>query len=440
MTETVYRMIELLGSVVAGVAVGTNLGLLHLMWMLLSGRLLASRGAVIPGLAAMGLEADAVRRSWAALTYGRWETEGVVRAWERQVQQKGLWQAHRHGTYRPVAVDLVGFFRPRLKDCASKHYSPAAGKALPAISVGLAVSVGQVGSMRVPVPRALVRLDAEQPSDSHLQAKLLHTVHGLLADDEAVVADRGFKVKHMQAAQIHRYVVRGPRNFTARRAYLPTYKGKGRKPTKGEWVRPLPRWRKGKLIPATPPDRVEQWTEGRLELRAEFWERLVSSDDSPQAPAFTCIVIHDPRYEHPLLVLTPLPVTGVHLRAFYCDRWPVEVIPLAAKQLLGASRQFVFAQDARYRLPELSLLAGAVLIYAAAAFPTVPTGFWDRHPQPSAGRLRRVLARTIFSSTWPVPPQLRRKQSRTDHLPKGIAAHRRHNSSTNPSSALSAPA
>src|SRR5260370_42452993 len=59
-------MLTLLCTLVVALPVGTNLGLLHLLWMLVSGRLLAARGAVIPGLDACGLARGAVRRAWAA--------------------------------------------------------------------------------------------------------------------------------------------------------------------------------------------------------------------------------------------------------------------------------------------------------------------------------------------------------------------------------------
>src|SRR2546426_380624 len=48
MHPTVYRVVTVLCALVAGVPVGTNLGLVVLLWMLLSGRLLTTRGAVIP--------------------------------------------------------------------------------------------------------------------------------------------------------------------------------------------------------------------------------------------------------------------------------------------------------------------------------------------------------------------------------------------------------
>src|ERR671935_67271 len=80
MSPIVYRMNGVLSHVVQRVPVGTNLGLLHCLWMLLSGRLLLSRGAVIPGLAALGLAAAAVRRAWAALAYGQWHAAQLLEA------------------------------------------------------------------------------------------------------------------------------------------------------------------------------------------------------------------------------------------------------------------------------------------------------------------------------------------------------------------------
>src|SRR5664279_2031653 len=52
--QAVYRMLTLLCSLVLPLPIGTNLGMLHLLWMLVSGQLLATRGAVIPGLSACG--------------------------------------------------------------------------------------------------------------------------------------------------------------------------------------------------------------------------------------------------------------------------------------------------------------------------------------------------------------------------------------------------
>jgi hypothetical protein len=429
MSTIVYRMNTVLSRVVQHVSVGTNLGLFYLLWMLLSGRLLLSRGAVIPGLAGLGLAEEAVRRSWAALAYGQWHTAQLLEAWEQLVREEQAFHAHEYGGYRPVACDLVGFFRPRLRDCPTKHYSSAAGKALPAIPLGIAARVGTVGTQRLAVPCLLVRGETTDTSEADLQTRLLQRTSEQLAADEALVCDRGFPLRQLQAAGIQRYVVRAPVNFTARRATLPTYKGKGRKPVRGALVRPLPRTYKGRTIPATPSDRHETWqlrtASTSLWLHAEFWDDLVCADAQPGTPTFSTVLIRDPRFNEPLLLNTSLSLTGAHLQAFYRDRWPIEGLPLTAKQMLGAARQFVFAPESRQRLPELALVAGAIVMYIAATQPALPTGFWDRTPKPTSGRLRRLLAAVHCGDLVGLPEQLRQKQSPTAHLPKGVLGHRR---------------
>lgn len=68
-----------------------------------------------------------------------------------------------------------------------------------------------------------------------------------------MVVDAGVKIAHLHTAKIRRYVVRLATNFTAHRNFLPEHQ-KGRKPTYGALVRPLPRQRKGKTLAATPAD------------------------------------------------------------------------------------------------------------------------------------------------------------------------------------------
>jgi hypothetical protein len=68
--------------------------------------------------------------------------------------------------------------------------------------------------------------------------------------------------RRLHAAKIERYVSRDPTNFTARRACLPPYRGKGRRPTTGSLVRPLSRTYKGRTLTATTPDRYETWQGG----------------------------------------------------------------------------------------------------------------------------------------------------------------------------------
>ncbi len=440
MPDAVYRTLTLLCTLVEACPVGTNLGLLHVLWMLVSGRLLETRGALIPGLAACGLPAAAVRRAWAALGQGGWASGALLARWAAALAAEGHWQPQGHGGYRPVAVDLTGFWRPRLRGCPTTHYHSTAGRALPAIPLGLIARVGRVGAQRLALPLAVVRADPADPTPGAHARALVREAVRQCADDDALVLDGGFGLALLHAEGAARYVVRAARNATFRRATPPPYGGRGRPPTRGALVRPLPRTYRGRPLPATPPDRVETWHEDGALLRAEVWAGLVRPDAGADGPAFAVVAIHDPRHREPLLLATPLPLTPRQARDLYRDRWPVEQLPLAAKQMLGAARQFVHAPETCQRLPELALLAGAVLSYVAATSPAAPTGFWDRRPQPTPGRLRRRLARTPFPHDFPRPARLRRKESPTAHLPKGGSGPRRRAADPEPPTDLAAAA
>lgn len=428
MSPLVYRIHRLLSHLLGSVGVGTNVDLFYLFWMILSGRLLQSRGGVIPALSLFGLPPDAVRRCWAALAYGRWQVSDLLEAFHTHVHSEGRWEPRSYGGFYPVAGDLTGFFRPCLKACSTKHYCAEAGKALPAVPVGLLAKVGAVGDQRLALPVSFVRPVSNETNER----QLLRMANERLEQKEVGVFDRGFSLKDVLSVGPQRFVVRLPKNFTARRASAPDYSGVGRPPEKGEIVRPLSRTYNGHAIPATPADREETWKETADEkerdLRADFWEDLVLPDadlSDPQTARFRVIAIYDPRFREPLLLATGLPLSGADLRGVYLDRWPVEGLPLVAKVLLGGGRQFVFAEECRQRLPEVVLLAGSLLSYLAATQEAVPTGFWDRKPKPTAGRLRRVLASVTFADLEELPPELRKKNSPTAHLPKGVQAHRR---------------
>ena len=425
MQERVYGVLRLLCALVAPVPIGTNLGLLHLLWMLVSGRLLETRGAVIPGLSLLGLPEAAVRRAWAALGQGDWTTAELLRRWGAVVEQESRWAAHEQEGYRPVAVDVTGFWRPRLRGCPTTHYDGRAGKALPAIPLGIVARVGRVGGQRLGVPLVLVRADPTDPSPAAHERALVRAAVAALDARDVPVLDAGFGVRRLQEVGATVYVVREAKNVTARRAQPPAYAGRGRPATRGAVVRPLARTYRGRVIPATPPDRVETWQEDDAVVRAESWDELVLPDAAPGAPTFRIVAIHDPRWSEPLLLASPLTIAPRALRDLYLDRWPVEQLPLVGKQLLGAARQFVSAPETCQRLPELALLAGAVLSYAAATQSPVPTGFWDRRPRPTPGRLRRLLARAAFPTDFPLPARIREKASVTDHLPKGFWGQRR---------------
>jgi hypothetical protein len=192
-------------------------------------------------------------------------------------------------------------------------------------------------------------------------------------------------------------------------------------------VRPLTRSYNNNKIPATPADGSARWTEQGRTITALLYDDLVLAQTQPASPSFRCVVIRDPGYKQPLVLVTNLPkwVSARDLWLLYRDRWPIEQIPLAAKQMLGAERSFVFAKTSRVRLAQLALLAGNVLSYVAASSVPVATGFWDRASRPICGRLRRALCRLRFSELPLTEGQVRKKASVTAHLLKGVAAHRR---------------
>jgi hypothetical protein len=241
MQDVVYRVVGVLCAVVAATPIGTNLGLVQLLWMLVSGQLLAARGAVIPGLSGAGLPEPAVRRVWAALGRGDWSSAGLLGRWRQHVEQAGAWQAHTYEGYRPVAVDVTGFWRPRLRGCATRHDHGPAGNALPAIPVGLVARVGRIGTQRLGLPLAFVRATLADPSTAAHERALLHAAVQASADDDALVLDAGFAIRHLQEAGAPRYVVRAAKNVTGRRAGLAEYAGRGRPRERGELMRPLAR-------------------------------------------------------------------------------------------------------------------------------------------------------------------------------------------------------
>jgi hypothetical protein len=69
-------------------------------------------------------------------------------------------------------------------------------------------------------------------------------------------------------------------------------------------------------------------------MRAEIWDRVILPKVIPGkvAKTFQVYAIHDPAYAAPWLLAMPLPLKAATGKAMYQDRWPLEQIPLAAKQ------------------------------------------------------------------------------------------------------------
>lgn len=425
--------ITVLSILIQELPVGTNLALLHFLWMLVSGALLPNRGAIFPALKSIGLSDVATRRAWVAFHKGVWRMSAMLILWQQYVRELPSWQAHRYEGYLPVTADVTAFWRPTLKNCPSKHYHPVANRALPAVIFGLTAEVGEINGQRIALPRAFERVHPKDSGEARLWQDILKNAQKGLKDDEILVVDAGVKIGDLQEARIKRYTIRLATNFTARRNYLPEHH-KGRKPKYGKLVRPLPRQHKDKTLQATAPDEVYTWIEDGRELRAEIWRNLVLGKTEPNEnnKTFDVYAIYDPNFNQPWLLATPIMLKSESVRAIYKDRWPVEQIPLSAKQMVGAHRQFVHNPESVQRLPELALLAGSILSFLAATLPATPTGFWDRKPKRTPGRLRRTLIGKPFPKDAIFPSQLREKRSATAHLPKGVLAQRQKTTSSAP--------
>jgi hypothetical protein len=430
MPNAVETTIQAIIYVVQVTPIGTNLGLANLMWAMMSGSFLSSRGAIFPALQSLGLNPAAMRRSWSALRYGSWKIDDLVETWGLFVASENEWRENRYEGRRVVSIDLTGFWRPRLKGWLGKHYHSLAGKALPAVVFGVIIISGKAQGKRIPLLRKIVRCQPAQDAKDY-QAEVLRQAALLDRPGDVKVLDAGFKLKDLAKAKLNGFVLRMQSNCTARRTQLPAYKGKGARPKYGKLVRPLARKHGENEIAATKPDHTSKFEHEDRTIQVSFWHDLVTSDTkvADVTHTFSLYAFVDPLYTKPLILATDesdlMPKTVFQI---YLDRWPVEQPPLAAKQMIGFHRQFVSAPEACFRLPELALLVGSMLSYVAAVSPPIPTGFWDRKPQATPGRLRRLLAKVDFPNISDFDPQLRIKASVTHHLPKGIDGHRRQKS------------
>ncbi|MBV7330142.1 hypothetical protein KFU94_18220 [Chloroflexi bacterium TSY] len=118
---------------------------------------------------------------------------------------------------------------------------------------------------------------------------------------------------------------------------------------------------------------------------------------------YSIYVFQDPAYHTPLVLATVMALQAETIYLFSLERWPVEHPPLASKQMIGLHRQFVHADEACFRLPELGLLAGNLLSHLAASLPPIPTGYWDR----ASSHSRQAAPRSLecsFSNSRPTRP------------------------------------
>ena len=346
-----------------------------------------------------------------------------MKAWARVVEAELLWQAHQHGEYHPVAVDITAFYRPRLQGCATSHYSAAADKALPAILVGIIARVGSVGAQRFGLPLGLVRADWEDPSPGAHRRVLLKRAVELQEPTDLLVTDREFTVGQLLAAGATVWVTRLLKNMTARRADPPPYRGRGARPKRGEVVR---HWRGDAGSRPTRPPGLTRWTTG---VRA-----TCSCAPSMDGVGLThrCTGQCDLQgggdlhaaYAGPLLVATPLDLapqpcascTVTAGRSSNC-RWPPSRCWARPASSSMRTKPASVSRSSR-SWPGRSDLRGGDQPSRADRLLGPPAKTYP-------GRLRRLLAQAVFPTEFPFPARLRGKMALTDHLPKGFWGQRR---------------
>lgn len=157
MLTAVEVTVQAIAFVVQTVPIGTNIGLVRILWVMVNGSFLRSRGAIFSALHLSGFDAQEIRRSWAAVRYGNWEVNELLECWQMYVASQNQWRVRRYEHYQVLSVDITGFWRPHLQEWLGKHYHRLAQKALSAVVVGVMIISGQVGSHRIPLLKRLVR-------------------------------------------------------------------------------------------------------------------------------------------------------------------------------------------------------------------------------------------------------------------------------------------
>ena len=229
MLTAVEKIITALAFVVQVVPIGTNISLLRLLWVMVNGSFLESRGAIHSALAANDFADEEIRRSWSALRYGAWAIAELVSAWQVYVAATNEWRARHYEGYRVKSVDITGFWRPRLQGKVNQHYAAIAQRALPAMIFGVMITSGEIKGKRLPLLHAIVRCQAAT-SEAEFRVELLKESRKSARPDEITVVDAGFELSELHEAEVKRFVVRLATNGTARTHQLPPSKGRGARP------------------------------------------------------------------------------------------------------------------------------------------------------------------------------------------------------------------
>ena len=448
-TQANYRILNLIEQLVSVAPKGTALGLCDLISAMFSGYFIESGGAVMPAAEAFLRQKikdepernGRSRRAAKALTCGSYNMKELMDKLQEIVQSEGHWQPIKGQGYRIVPVDFTAYRRAAVKKLKSKAYVADANRAMLAVPIGMIATVGMVKGQRVALLKNVVLADLNVNESAAHKKRLYQQVAVELAEDELAVFDAGFNLVDAAQARIERGLFRLAKNCTFGKTAgrIPERtSAKGPTPTQyqAEIVRPLARQHGDRTLSATDADEIRTMIdENGREIEVQIWSEVYflerqlkevtnkrKKHELREMP-LKVMAIHDPDYEDPLLVGTPLLSLGPEAAfKIYVTRWPVEGIPQTGKYILsgGGGTHYVHHPTAMQRLPMLSLIFGSLLKYVAATLPPFRTGFWDRLLKPTYGRLLRHLKKVGI----PLSEQLFKKRSVTAHLPVGYDAIR----------------
>jgi hypothetical protein len=174
--------IAILSTLLEDIPIGTNLALLHFMWMLVSGALLPNRGAIFPAVKSIGLSDAAARRAWVAFRKGVWQIAAILTQWREHVKALPSWKERCYEGYLPITVEVTAYWHPALQNCPSKHYHPAAGRASPAVIIGIRGEVGELNGQRIALPRSFEQVHSKDTSEKRLWEDMFKNAQKELAE------------------------------------------------------------------------------------------------------------------------------------------------------------------------------------------------------------------------------------------------------------------
>ncbi len=288
MTTASEKMIQAIEYVVKPISIGTNLALMQLLWAMVSGAFLGSRGAVHTALALCGRSDAEIRRGSQALRSGQWTIEEMIKRWREWVLSEGQWEVKRYEGWRAVSCDVVVYPRLKLKGLKGKFYRGTFGRAVKAIGFGVIVDVGHYGDDRVALLNHIVRCENKEGSSRILQKQLLKETNKRLGDDGVLVHDAGASIKEMREMRVKRYVIRMAKNCIVRRNKLPSNAHGNRR--YGKRIRPVKRKRGDKEIAATEGADYQSSFEvdGRTIIVHGWFDVVLEGDNvTDETPPFT---------------------------------------------------------------------------------------------------------------------------------------------------------